>query len=79
MQYFARGSFWVVFSSKNASKKKAFCCQTPCRAKREALHGNFITAPRAQLLSLYDKEWIIAGQWSAHPVSTLLTQLAHKG
>ena len=55
-----------IFSSKNASYRKAFCFQAACRARREATLSNVITAPRAQLFGLYNKQDIVAGQWPTH-------------
>ena len=45
---------------------EAFCFQGPSRARREATLSNFITAPRAQLISLYDEQVIVAGQWPTY-------------
>src|SRR5437588_118645 len=64
MQYFARGVFLGrFFGSKNASKWEAFGFPTACRARREATLSTSITAPRAELFGLDNKQHIIAGQW----------------
>lgn len=51
--------FWF----KTASVKVAFCVQVASRAKREALHKDGITPPRAWLINLNNKEVVVGGRW----------------